>query len=389
MRKTIPLLLHGGPAALFFPWLEMGEETTDMPTRRLHRKAPSLTAVTFAFVAASAIVVGLMLFFLMRERLETYGRETMAAEIGVRADGVQTVLEHLLYDEWSRLKVLAQEVGADDPETIRRKLQTLAGEGSGLAWAGYAGLDGRIQASTGDVMFGEDVSATSWFQAGLSKPTAEDVHQATPQQGQGRLPRSVLFAAPVHNADGQARGVVFARIDLSSATVRLRDMARALDLDIVLIDSSGSIIMQTRGRAEDAPDLPSLQAARAGASMVSLERWPDGKSYFSAAVPEITYRDLPSLGWSLVARVPADLAVAPAEQLSRGMIFYLASFGLMLLLLTMIFVESFIRPFGLLARTASKIADGAEVYPPDTNRTRELQMITAAIVRLQTRLHRH
>lgn len=361
-----------------------------MPTRRLHRKAPSLTAVTFAFVAASALVVGFMLFFLMRERIQTYGRDNTATEIGVRAEGVQTALAHGLYDAWSRLKVLAQEVGADDTETIRTKLQTLVGEGNGLSWAGFAGLDGTIQASYADVMLGESVSATSWFQTGLSKPTAEDVRETVSTvSGQGRSRSSLIFAAPVRNADGQVRGVLSARLDLSSATILLRDMARALDIDLVLIDSAGAVLMQTRGRAEDAPDLPSLQAARAGASMVTLERWPDGRSYFSAAVPEITYRDLPALGWSLVARVPADLAVAPAEQLSRGMIFYLASFGLMLLLLTMIFVESFIRPFGVLARTTSKIADGAEVYPPDTNRTRELQMITAAIVRLQTRLHRH
>ncbi len=361
-----------------------------MPTRRLHRKAPSLTAVTFAFVAASAIMVGLMLFFLMRERLQTYGRDTMATEIGVRAEGVQTALAHVLYDEWSNLKVLAQDVGTDDPETIRGKLQTLVGEGDRLSWAGYAGLDGTIQASAGDVVLGEDVSSTSWFQTGLSKPTAEDVRETVSTvSGQGRSRSSLIFAAPVRNADGQVRAVLSARLDLSSATILLRDMARALDIDLVLIDSAGAVLMQTRGRAEDAPDLPSLQAARAGASMVTLERWPDGRSYFSAAVPDITYRDLPSLGWSLVARVPADLAVAPAEQLSRGMIFYLASFGLMLLLLTMIFVEAFIRPFGVLARIASKIADGAEVYPPDTNRTHEVQMITAAIVRLQTRLHRH
>lgn len=361
-----------------------------MPTRKLHRKAPSLTVVTFAFVAASAIVVGLMLFLLMRERLETYGHETLATEIGVRAEGVQTALAHVLYDEWSSLKVLAQDVGADDPETIRGKLQTLAGDGDRLSWAGYAGLDGTIQASAGDVVLGEDVSSTSWFQTGLSKPTAEDVRETVSTvSGQDSSRSSLIFAAPVRNADGQVRGVLSARLDLSSATILLRDMARALDIDLVLIDSAGAVLMQTRGRAEDTPDLPSLQAARAGASMVTLERWPDGRSYFSAAVPDITYRDLPSLGWSLVARVPADLAVAPAEQLSRGMIFYLASFGLMLLLLTMIFVESFIRPFGVLARIASKIADGAEVYPPDTNRTREVQMITAAIVRLQTRLHRH
>jgi len=92
---------------------------------------------------------------------------------------------------------------------------------------------------------------------------------------------------------------------------------------------------------------------------------------------------------SLVARIPADKMLAPDENLSDQMIFYLASFGLLLLLLTLIFVESYIRPFGTLARTAQKIADGMDIYPEDTNRTRELQVISAALARLQTRLHRH
>lgn len=361
-----------------------------MSIRRLHRKAPSLITVTFGFVAASVVVAGLLLFLLMRERLETYGRETIATEIGIRATGVQTALAELLHEEWSTVKAMAQDVATDDPETIHQKLQMLVGEGRRLSWAGYAGLDGTIQASYKNVLLGEDVSTTSWFETGVTKPTVQDGPQALQlPRGHGRLPSFVLLAAPVRNADGQVRGVLFAHLDRSWAAGQLRDVARALDIEVLLIDSKGNIIVATGGGVEEMPDLPSVRAAQTGAPAISLERWPDGRLYFSASVPSISYRDLPSLGWSLVASIPADVAAVSAERLSRGMIFYLASFGLMLLLLTMIFVESFIRPFGVLARIASKIADGAEIYPPDTNRTRELQMITAAIVRLQTRLHRH
>ena len=61
----------------------------------------------------------------------------------------------------------------------------------------------------------------------------------------------------------------------------------------------------------------------------------------------------------------------------------LAAFGMILLLISAIFVQSFIRPFGALARNAERVAEGRDVFPYESNRTRELKVIGSALARLQ------
>ena len=100
-------------------------------------------------------------------------------------------------------------------------------------------------------------------------------------------------------------------------------------------------------------------------------------------MPDIAYADLPSFGWRLVARIPADAISSSEEGLSLSLIFYLATFGMMLFLISAIFVQSFIRPFAALARNAERVAEGREVFPYESNRTRELRMIGSALAKLQ------
>ncbi|MHB0951188.1 MAG: cache domain-containing protein [Allorhizobium sp.] len=356
--------------------------------RKSHRKAPSLSVVTYAFVSISAAVVGVLFLLLMRERLEVYQHETLASAIATRAKGVQTGLARALFDELSNMRHVAERLGSDEPQDMAFKLKMVVGDGSRISWGAFAGIDGRIQASSNGLLVGEDASERGWFKGGLKGPYAGEVREdVTLPSGQGASPRFISLSMPVRGSAGEIRGVLDLRLNFEWPKDYLSDMADALDIDVFLLSTKGEIIIASDGGSYGALDLPSVRAAQTGATATNLERWPDGRLYFTTTLPEIVYRDVPTFGWSLIARIPADTLLAPDENLSDQMIFYLASFGLMLLLLTLIFVESYIRPFGTLARSAQKIADGMDIYPEDTNRTRELQMISAALARLQTRLH--
>jgi len=356
--------------------------------RKSHRKAPSLSVVTYAFVSISAAVVGVLFLLLMRERLEVYQHETLASAITTRAKGVQTGLARALHEELSNMRHVAERLGGDDPQDMAFKLKMVVGDGSRISWGAFAGIDGRVQASSDGLLVGEDASERGWFKGGLKGPYAGEVREDVTLPS-GQPPRFISLSMPVRGSAGEIKGVLDLRLNFEWPKDYLSDMADALDIDVFLLDTKGEIIIASDGASYGTLDLPSVRAAQTGATATNLEQWPDGRLYFTTTLPEIVYRDVPTFGWSLISRIPADTMLAPDENLSDQMIFYLASFGLMLLLLTLIFVESYVRPFRTLARTAQKIADGMDIYPEDTNRTRELQTISAALARLQTRLHRH
>ena len=356
--------------------------------RKSHRKAPSLSVVTYAFVSISAAVVGVLFLLLMRERLEVYQHETLASAITTRAKGVQTGLARALHEELSNMRHVAERLGGDDPQDMAFKLKMVVGDGSRISWGAFAGIDGRVQASSDGLLVGEDASERGWFKGGLKGPYAGEVREDVTLPS-GQPPRFISLSMPVRGSAGEIKGVLDLRLNFEWPKDYLSDMADALDIDVFLLDTKGEIIIASDGASYGTLDLPSVRAAQTGATATNLEQWPDGRLYFTTTLPEIVYRDVPTFGWSLISRIPADTMLAPDENLSDQMIFYPASFGLMLLLLTLIFVESYVRPFGTLARSAQKIADGMDIYPEDTNRTQELQMISAALARLQTRLHRH
>ncbi|NKN37589.1 hypothetical protein HFC70_14645 [Agrobacterium sp. a22-2] len=363
--------------------------------RKKHRRtAPTLITVTFVFVAASAVVVGVLFFVLMRERFDSYQRDVMISAIGTRAEGVQTAFAHALFEQWSRLRHLSGVIGDHDAAAIAMTLDTIVGDGSQISWGGYANVDGTILAASGNLLVGADVSSRPWFQEGLEGPYAGDVHDAVllaEKLGSSKdsLPRFLDLAMPVRDGNGEIRGVLGLHLNADWAASYIKDIADALDIDVYLVNENGTVVIASDDAHHGSLDIPSMRAARTGAAASYLERWPDGRMYFSATVPEVGYRELPSFGWSLVARIPAEAFLAPQENFSERMIFYLVSFGVMLILMTLIFIQFFIRPISTLSRNARKIADGIDVYPYEPTRTSELRALSGALARLQSRLHRH
>jgi hypothetical protein len=99
----------------------------------------------------------------------------------------------------------------------RTYLERLQQEIANYAWIGFAGPDGRVLASTGGLLQGEDVSARPWFAAGRKGPAALDVHEAKLLQrflapNSTEMLRFVDVAAPVNDDHGRFVGVLAAHL---------------------------------------------------------------------------------------------------------------------------------------------------------------------------------
>ena len=191
------------------------------------------------------------------------------------------------------------------------------------------------------------------------------------------------------DADGSAIGVLGLHLNVAWAQRLLNELAASMAVDIFVVGADGAVVASSTGEQPPTLDLPSFRMARSGLSGSGVETWPDGRTYFTTTVPELSYADLPRFGWNLVARIDGEYAALPARILSRDLMLRLVGFALILALLTLLFIVAFIRPFAELARNAADIAEGRDVYPLESHRTRELGMIGAALARLQSAAHPH
>lgn len=366
-----------------------------MPFRIRTALSPSLAFITMAFVFTGAVIGLAMAYVLINERGRVYEAARLTSAVEVRMRGVQTAVAQSLHREWRHLLEVRRKLAVLRPQDLQTQLDTLVGGGSVVSWAGYAQSDGTVVAASGGLLVGESVEQRPWFREGLRGTFAGDAHEALllaaklPPQADGAPPQFLDLAAPVVDADGSAIGVLGLHLNVAWAQRLLNELAASMAVDIFVVGADGAVVASSTGEQPPTLDLPSFRMARSGLSGSGVETWPDGRTYFTTTVPELSYADLPRFGWNLVARIDGEYAALPARILSRDLMLRLVGFALILALLTLLFIVAFIRPFAELARNAADIAEGRDVYPLESHRTRELGMIGAALARLQSAAHPH
>lgn len=349
---------------------------------------PSLQAMLSAFVLATTIVSCVAGYYVLTQRVESFQRAGLARAVQTRVTGAQVALGQALQGEWVRLRNAAKQVSLLTPIEIQRRLNAMTDAGS-VSWAGFARSDGTVLAASNGLLVNVDVSSRPWFQRGLEGNFAGDVHEAVllasklPQQTRDEPLRFLDMATPIVGAGGVTEGVLGVHLDFAWARRIVQQMADALQVDLFIVNSAGQTVMATVDGRFGALDLPSYRAARAGNASVNVEQWPDGRTYYTATLPERTVDDLPRFGWSVIARIDASGALSGSQDFSRQLIEALVVYAIAIILLTTLFIAIFIRPFGRLARNAMSVAEGSDTYPFESRRTRELAMMSAALSRLQ------
>lgn len=350
----------------------------------------SLSAALHGFVVLGAILFGLSTTYLMFDIIQQVRSSAREEAVNVRGRYAARDLARSLEQDWQDLKDIAAKIEGSDASAIVVALDVMVGSDQRISWAGFATADGIVQAASNDVLKGVDVSARPWFQRGLRGDFAGDVHEAVLLNkllgGTEQNPLRFLdLAAQVAAPDGHIAGVLGFHINFAWAEAFLADAAQKLELDLYLVNQNGEVIIATDGSEPGARDLQIFRAAASGVAQSGSEVWPDGMTYFNVVIPEVTFGDLPSFSWRLVARIDNGSFGTGSTTLIRSVVVTLAVAGLLLLIATVAFNRIFIQPFALLADNAKRIADGADDYPLEMRRTDELARLSAALAQLQGR----
>lgn len=320
------------------------------------------------------------------ERESTTVLRTLGQEVADR-------LARALHVQWRELEGLvrfAEE--AQNPDELRMRLDTIARLNTRYSWIGVARPDGRVTVATGRLLEGESVAQRPWFRAGLQGPFAGDVHDAVLLQrliapNATEPLRLIDFAAPIRRPDGAVGGVIGSHVGWNSVREILRDALQGTGRDVLLVSRSGTILVGPPDLEGQTLALPSVLAARQGASQSAVETWPDGQRYLTAVITPIAYRNLPSFGWSLVVRQPAEAAAAPARAITRRLAIGLGAVGLVVLAGSFLVGSAVTRPLRRLRDSATALADDRLDGPvPDLRGYRETRDIADALARIQARL---
>ena len=346
----------------------------------------SLLTLVVGLVGAAVFATVAIVF---QANLNAYHSDTSEHAVRVRAQAFGTFLTRTLYEEWRQLESSAREFSGTDLSALQGRLDALAGSDDKVSWMGVAAPDGTVLASTRGLLRGESVAERPWFQQGLAGPFAGDVHEAVLLARLLEPPsdeplRFVDFSAPIVGANNQVTGVLGAHVNWRWVREVASEAARQLELDAFVVNRDGTVILSTVPIDETSAALPSFHAARRGVTSNYTETWGNGTTYYSFTVPNLSYADMPPLGWGLVARLDESAFDLSERRFQRHMSAAGAVMWFAGLVIFAFVAGILIRPLrrlsaALLAQSRGEPTD----YIREHRRTAETQILSEALARFQ------
>ncbi len=252
------------------------------------------------------------------------------------------------------------------------------------SWLGVADPSGHVTAAADGLLEGKDVTSRPWFIHGQQGSYIGDVHEAVllakilPPNESGEPWRFVDFAAPIHDRNGQLRGVVAAHADWSWVKNILErtlpEKAAAAGIEVLVIDQDGDVLypLQYMHTLHLPADLSSAQ------DLNDVE-WGDGARYLSSY--ELVQAETTThLGWRVVVRQPLDKALHTITDMHRNLIILGILFTTLAILLSYSLATSISRPVEQLSIAAKSIQYGDRHADFSiASSTSEIQILSAAL----------
>jgi HAMP domain-containing protein len=357
--------------------------------RRVPRLRASGLAVSFALIAGV-----IPLAFVVPTLLGTSQSivEKQAAEaLDTAARGASNQLSRVLYARWSELHALSEFARVEESEeALRLRMETIKATNGAYAWLGLANVSGRVSVATGNLLQGQSVAERPWFKAGLEGSYAGDVHEAVllrnllPVQGTEPL-RLIDLAMPILRGNGDLVGVLGTHLAWTWLADLIHTASKDSGVDLTLVTRDGTVLVGPPALEGKRLTTQSAFAARQGTATTNIETWPDGDDYLVSVVPATVYRDLPSFGWSLIARTRSELAFAPVHRMTASLAPALFGSLVALAIAAVLLGRMLGRPISRMADAAVDIAAGRCSQPvTEERRFREVAELSASLSKLQS-----
>jgi len=328
-------------------------------------------------------------------------------------------LDQTLFERWREIRLTASQSALYASSANSTSVRTLLGQVKETyryySWLGWADPSGKIVASTGGLLEGQSVAAASWFQQAQASPLPfiNDIHEE-PQLAHlldntdSQPERFIDIAMPIHSSQGELLGVLGAVLDWHFMQEQASSIERQFDrqlgiadadvgqVDVFVVAADGTVLVGPPSfSALTMAQLPrlsqqSLQAARSGQLGYLAETWPDRSGlYLTGYAKDNGYRGYPGLGWVVLIRERADLALASVIQLQALLLIIGVGCAIIFLAVGWLLALQITRPLVRVVQHAHeiKIGDGQDLSPAQIGRADEVLVLSNTIDRLLVSLN--
>jgi signal transduction histidine kinase/ActR/RegA family two-component response regulator len=306
------------------------------------------------------------------------------------ADQMQDKLDRSLFERFREIGNTARLVrrfdAASNLDRLRAWLEELRGAGEDYAWIAFVNKDGRVVAATGRQREGEDVSRDQWFRSALQTPMigavrddglSEKAAPAADGPGSGRV---LDIALPVADSEGKVSGILAAQINWSWAD-EIRDSVTGTlkgdqGEDLLVLSSAGEVILGPSEMLGKTLHLASKEAPMMQQGVF------EGQHYLFAYAKTDGYRNFGGLGWSVLVRQDAKIALAPVRKLQNQMIVWGLGLSLLAALAAWAVAARIAAPLLRLASAARNIRQGADIQMPELHSYAEAEVLSRSFASL-------
>jgi signal transduction histidine kinase/DNA-binding response OmpR family regulator len=226
------------------------------------------------------------------------------------------------------LRAVEMSDGGRRDALIASQLHQLRQARPGIATTFLAQPDGRLIAIDPPTpsIVGKDFSFRDWYR-GVTRTGRPYVSRAYISQASGR-PRVVAATVPVRDGThGAEKAILVAAYDLGHVQQVVHTLARAEGVRLRITDQYGVLVAAptARGGLVSRRRDPQVVAALAGRSGLRTAHGPHGDSL-------VSFRPIPSLGWTISSSVPSRIALARIGGLRTTVAWIAGALALLLLL---------------------------------------------------------
>jgi len=370
----------------------------------------SLRARIALIVACLTLMLALVLTAITGQISGAQLERSIGGNLAQLSGTVASQIDRTLFERWREIRNIASQsvlFAAQDTTSARALLDRLKETYRYYAWIGWADPSGAILVGAGGLLEGQNVADRAWFKQArtANTPYVGEMHD-TPllaslaPNADGDPSRSIDIAMPIRNTDGSLLGVLIAELDWRF----LREQSGSIEqqvgkpnaprfspdrLEVFILAPDGTVLLGPppfiAPTMSNLPklNLQSVQAAQNGASGYMTETWTDTQSaWLTGYATSSGYRGFTGMGWIVLIRQRADVALASIAQLQVLIFGIGVLFAIVFSIMGWLLAVRMTRPLAQVVQRAREIRTGDDTGSVSVLRGDEVSVLSSALDRL-------
>jgi PAS domain S-box-containing protein len=282
-------------------------------------------------------------------------------------------LDRGIFERYLDIQLLSTLEPLHNPNILisqkRELLQKLQSSYPAYAWIGLTDQQGKVIASTGKLLEGENLNSRPWFKQAKTAHYVGDVHEVMLlakllPNPTGAARQFVDISAPITDSQGNYQGVLCAYLSWTWAQEvqesLLHSLSNRRSVEVFILNQKAEVLlsMPKVSLNQDIVKQPSVQAALKRQNNYLVENWSDRKSYITGFSYSQGYGEYRGLGWLVLVRQPRNVAFAPIQTLQHNLILGAVIAGILLASIGWFITSWIVSPILAIAAAADQIRRG-------------------------------